>query len=218
MADIDCPYGPSRRHDGRYPCASGASSVRARCESAGAIFLPDGPRLDHRMPRGTAPLPPDRAEPGESLQVVEAHGQIIIRITPAACGGLDPKCDYQVPGRILRPAEVSLRKSSGFAVASDASQRIVVAAIMQSAIEPRRRPPRLKRRADSSASSALNGTRSAITRLASWTSCSSTGPHRNSAQTTALTPSKTRRRSQSRNCLSADVPGTKARISKLVSR
>jgi hypothetical protein len=68
---------------------------------------------------------------------------------------------------------------------------------------PRRRPEILNNRAATTASSSVNGWRSGNILAARSTSCSPTGPHKNSAQAIELIPDGTFDLSQVRNFMSS---------------
>ena len=135
-------------------------------------------------------------------------------------GGLWPICHkdpFQTAVNV-NPSASNRRKSEGLTVASAASARSAMAAIMQSRREPRRRPDVLNRRAATGASSSVKATCSETSCAASSPCGSSTGPQRNSAQAIALMLKNSPLRIHSQSPRSSAEPGTRARIRKLVSR
>ena len=158
-------------------------------------------------PPSTASLGP-RGSPGKSgrrvVALIHVPAQLLLVrcIIPRAWERVGSRCaaltTRYVP-TILKPSGASSRKSARSEVASAASQRIAVAAIMQSVNDPRRLPFRLKRRAAIIESLGRNGTCSLRMSVANSTSSSSMGPQRNSVQLIALIPSDSPSRNQFRS-------------------
>jgi len=89
----------------------------------------------------------------------------------------------------FRPKSSNRVKSAGFAVAMAAPSASAAAATMRSTNDPRRRPDSSNKRVATVACSVVKSRRRPMISAASAASRRDSGPHRNSAQATALIPS-----------------------------